>query len=949
MSLSFEDLGLELFTKGGNGGHDFSDLGIDVFSKGQEPKEEELPETQQEEESFGQQALRTGANVGVGRLEATPYGIATNLINLIGAGEAFDPLEIERIKEISEREGVPFDEEKYLQAAKAATEYFPTPGNLANVAEDVTGLPLKANSQRDRLARLGGMGSKFAGIGGATGLQQAAAGGTASAGSYILQEKYGIPEPLADFLALSFGATVAPKVVPSIEMGAKTKPSGMKELGFEKLTKPREVTESKLAKINRKLETDFRQVSKNIIAESPVGETFENLKNDPSFKAESRELMQEAQTIADAMPDTIPEGLIAEKLKDIQIKKPIRGYAPSKYEKSYEKFVDAIYEDISKVGATPGKMVEQYRKNNDELGEFFQPGESKAVNRAQRDAILDHNRAITQVMEDLFPDSELVPVFKEGNERWTKIMDAEVIDEFIDDLFTDKVSFKHLKPFFDKEGYTRPFKRALGDEGFKEFEQLLKDFSKAEAPYKMLKVAKDKGYSDLAKTATSYFLSPYAAYGKVGLDLAKKTWKTLMNSMLDKPQIAFTLKKGIQDLKKGNFKEAEKQFDKLKSEVEVLGPEEEAVKAPKEETIEVAGERAEPSKKELAPLKEPKLVEYKPKTETKQDRLRSLSRKVFDRAVQGEKLTSTETSVLKETRVASLQTRGMGKQFHGTKKPINELNENIYDQSGEQNIFGAGFYTTDALDVADGYSKAKRAKQPTIYEIVETKPQKLYDAESPIEEFKKLYESQRKGESQGLIDEILKDDKPKSVREIYEIIADRGISDEKPAYEVQLDFDEVQQVLEKAGYQGLSHKGGLYTDTPEHQVKIYWNPENLEISEIKFPKGTKKSSKVAKNKLKEINKGLLPYEDYLHMWQEDIEKLNKKVNWPKNPDVMRRNKKGEISYAIKSEYRNREHAIEELVHLKKLLKEKKKESPKKDFSHIEDQIKDLKEIINEKS
>ena len=49
-------------------------------------------------------------------------------------------------------------------------------------------------------------------------------------------------------------------------------------------------------------------------------------------------------------------------------------------------------------------------------------------------------------------------------------------------------------------------------------------------------------------------------------------------------------------------------------------------------------------------------------------------------------------------------TRGVGKQYHGARGEIELLIDGYYNN---QNYYGNGFYTTDALDVAEGYKRKK--------------------------------------------------------------------------------------------------------------------------------------------------------------------------------------------------------------------------------------------------
>lgn len=512
----------------------------------------------EKDESWLKSTSRGLLQIPQGMVEATLPGILTGIWSLIGSGEINDPEEIEHIRRISEREGIPFDEDKYLQAGQQALGTIPTVSNIAGVVENKTGLPLSPKTALDKSLRLGSTAATFQ-----TGAfsQKAAAGAIAPAVATGL-EAAGIPEPFAELVGLGAGVGVGGKI-PAFEIGTETKPSGLPARRFENLKEPTEVSSSKLEKINKTVENDFRQISEKIIEESPIGETFDNLKNDPQFKQGSRELINQAQELADTLPGTISSKVIKKEIADLSSKN-VKGFTLGEYDKSYMKFMKENIKDITSKNVTHGQLVEQYRKNNKSLGEYFEPGSSKALNRAKRDALLDSNRAIANVIENTNP--ELSNIFKEGNQRWTKIMDAETVDAFVNDLFEGKVNFKKMHDFFDKTGYDFTFKRALGEKGFKDFEGLLTDMLTTENPHKMLKIAKEKGYGDLAKTASAYILSPKIASIKGGADAIKYAYRGLMNAMLEKPKIGINFKKAVNDLKKGDFKSAEKEFASLQKE-----------------------------------------------------------------------------------------------------------------------------------------------------------------------------------------------------------------------------------------------------------------------------------------------------------------------------------------------------------------------------------------------
>ncbi len=518
-----------------------------------DPKKEK--ELQKENDSFD--LIRTATQIPQGALESTGPGLISSGLQFLGQGEVNDPEEMDRIREISEREGIPFDEEKYKEASKNALEYFPTVGNIARIVEEQTGIPLDPKEWYQKALR---MGSMVHGATPGTNVQKLAAGTTAPVVSQIAQ-KAGIPEQFADLLGFAAGGFAGNKT-PEVEFSlTKRKPSGLPERQFESIKETKQISEKKLNQINEKLENDFTSISDKIIEESPIGETSRNLSNDPTYKQESREILNQAQEIADSLPDVIVSSSLKKEMADISSKK-MKGVSASEYDKNYNKFMKEAIEDILPENTNMGGVVEQYRKNNADLSEYFEPGASKALNRAKKDALLDQNRAIANIIEKSNP--KLAKVFKEGNDRWSKIMDVEAVESFVNEIFEGKVNYKKMHNFWDKNGLDRIFKRALGEVGYKKFDILMKDMITSEVPYKMLKIAKSKGFfKDTAETVGAFILHPTLGKAKLGIQTAKRASNELMNSMLDKPKLSLSFQKAVKELKKGDFAASEKSFKKI--------------------------------------------------------------------------------------------------------------------------------------------------------------------------------------------------------------------------------------------------------------------------------------------------------------------------------------------------------------------------------------------------
>lgn len=154
------------------------------------------------------------------------------------------------------------------------------------------------------------------------------------------------------------------------------------------------------------------------------------------------------------------------------------------------------------------------------------------------------------------------------------------------------------------------------------------------------------------------------------------------------------------------------------------------------------------------------------------------------------------------------------KIYHGTGKPIENLSDVHYST---MNYYGQGFYTTDNISIAEGYSK-KGGKVPSIYEVLPKRTANLFDMEKQIPNELKDPLKRAFGDYSDIIDQS------KNLREAFDTLREDATADLNSADAIQEYFDSVRYVLEQNGYSGLKHIGGLRTNKPPHEVKIYWNP-----------------------------------------------------------------------------------------------------------------------------
>jgi hypothetical protein len=502
--------------------------------------------------------LRSALQLPLGVLKKSTW--QADVVQLLGMGAALDEEDIENLRKTSERVGVPFDEEKYRAGVQEALSVFPTQSNIERGIESYTGIPLTPQTKGQKLTRLSGESAAFAP---SSLSQKATAGIVAPATSAALQAS-GVPEVLSDIAGTGL-SQVASRLVPAGGPQIKTGESGLPVRRYEKIKSPTKVSESRLNIINETLENDFRKVSDKIIETSKIGETYSSLKNDPSYKRIVGEQFEQVHDIASSLEKPIPIRDLKIKIADTAKQKTGKGISPSEYEINYSKNMKKSLKGSGNKDLKAVDLVDQFRKNNEELGRLYEPGQSKSYNQAKTDSLLDYNRAIAETIEKNFPDTEFSQLFKKSNAEWSSIKDVEFIEKFIDDMTKGKVDFKTGDKFYNKS-FSDKFTRSLGKESFKEFDTLMGDLMSKQQSLKYISPKSAPGAQELLNTGGLFLFHPKVAALKYGYNTVKSSYQML----LDKPQLTIKWDNGIKAFKKGDVNKAQSIFSELKKEMSTL-------------------------------------------------------------------------------------------------------------------------------------------------------------------------------------------------------------------------------------------------------------------------------------------------------------------------------------------------------------------------------------------
>ena len=197
-------------------------------------------------------------------------------------------------------------------------------------------------------------------------------------------------------------------------------------------------------------------------------------------------------------------------------------------------------------------------------------------------------------------------------------------------------------------------------------------------------------------------------------------------------------------------------------------------------------------------------------------------------------------------------TRGKGEFYHGAAGEF-ELDSSSHYRA--QNLYGAGFYTTDDLITAKKYQKKNKKRveenaKRTVYKITEKQPVKFFDLDQPVPQdiIEKLEEIQAISEGHSEVIGRTFDTfnigswnkstgKNPSLAEIIdEMRLNNKANENISAAELDINMiTDIEEFLRGKGFGGFTHQGGKLIGKGKrlHQVKIYWDPnEQLNLTNL---------------------------------------------------------------------------------------------------------------------
>ncbi|MBE3085560.1 MAG: hypothetical protein IMZ64_05010, partial [Bacteroidetes bacterium] len=412
----------------------------------------------------------------------------------------------------TKEKALPGQEARWKREAEATPEELIAMGTEEDIVPDYARLPstseIREMTQRPepttRAGRYAARTGSAAGGAVAFGASPAVIAGSMTGGvAGQTAREVGAPEWVATPIDIATSIYAGGK--PTLKSKAVVKPSGLPVRKFQKITKQTKVTPEIRQKIVEGAVEDLNQAAYKIMEGN---KTFRGMKQLPDFEKRLNSAFADVREIASEIEEPIAASVIEKNLPKVS-KEPAKGYAKSEYEKIYDSYLNKQREripllerkkmtpelrdemrsvntelknakqnyEIGKGKFTPEletafkkrikvlekkkadlpyqekkipvtKILEQYRKNNGEVSDVFNMTKPKAYNRAKRDALLEHNRAIGKTFEQKLPDDPLTHLFKLTNSIHHDMRNIQEIESFLEKIGESGINFKAAQNYY---------------------------------------------------------------------------------------------------------------------------------------------------------------------------------------------------------------------------------------------------------------------------------------------------------------------------------------------------------------------------------------------------------------------------------------------------------------------------------------------------------------------
>jgi hypothetical protein len=372
----------------------------------------------------------------------------------------------------------------FIPGSEFAPAYIPVPEVPLPTTQDVA-KSLNYQEPQTPLGRITKPAAQGLGAGALTLNPSAAiisAGGGLAKG--LAQEVLGVSEETGDIVdlatTLSAGSLAALKRV--------LKPSGLTERYFESGKKTLNMPKSQYESLISNIEKESKDIIEKTLSKNP---NYVSLSENPGkYLMDLDKDLDKVTNLAGVIPGEFKAEDVVKAIKKRSSSRKYTPIADSSEDKAYKNKIKEVLGDINPSEKLPfDSLLKKYRANNKDAAGMFSSASTGSELTGKRDALLDINRALSDVMEQKAKGSQYNKLFKLTNKRFSDQANIQQINDFVSDIFPgDKINYRKVHDYFDKGAVQRrALRSSFGKDAEAGFSRLMKDLLEQERGMRKIK------------------------------------------------------------------------------------------------------------------------------------------------------------------------------------------------------------------------------------------------------------------------------------------------------------------------------------------------------------------------------------------------------------------------------------------------------------------------------
>lgn len=359
--------------------------------------------------------------------------------------------------------------EAFTQGSDKVINKIPALSSLIDGLAKNTSIDLHPQSELEKVLRLAGNAGYFPKT-----LGNKILSSVLGAGLFETQKQLGVPEPVAELTSL-LGSTALPGL---LQGKVKKFDSGLTKRNLQKINKSTSMTPTQKEKLLQTLRQEGQDLSQDLLEK--YFPQYQEITQNPGFiQALEKDFEDIANTFSTASHKSLPTRDLQDKLRKLMHKEMTSSLYKDPGQKTYLKTMQEAIKDLhNQPTFSTADLLNQYRRNNLSLKNYYDSTLSSLQNKANKKALLDQQQAIKELLQEAYAeDPKVFKKFLNTNASYENVKSLEKISSSFDKAMSSSDPSHNMNKLLNDKRFNETLLKSMGKTGADQFKTLIKDYT----------------------------------------------------------------------------------------------------------------------------------------------------------------------------------------------------------------------------------------------------------------------------------------------------------------------------------------------------------------------------------------------------------------------------------------------------------------------------------------